>query len=79
MTEFFKSVLGPRAVRVNCADVLPMVTTLDRELEDSVKTELPMPDKDRLVVPLTASEETLSVEVSVPDPVGVKVTEIVQL
>jgi hypothetical protein len=56
-----------------------MVTTLDRVLEESEKTELPVPDRASPVDAFTAFDATLRLALTVPEAVGVKFTETVQL
>jgi hypothetical protein len=77
--EFGRSVLGPRAEMVNPAVVEPIGTILDRVLEESENTGLPVPDSTRVVFPFTAFETTATLPVEFPEPVGVKLTATVQL
>jgi hypothetical protein len=74
-----RPVLGPSAVTWNWVDELPMGTMLDRALAESVKMELPVPVKGKVTGLLTAFEIMPMLALSVPEPVGVKDTEIVQL
>jgi len=77
--EFGRSVLGPRAEMVNAAVVEPIGTILDRALEESENTGLPVPDSVRPVFAITAFETTETLPVEFPEPVGVKLTATVQL
>jgi hypothetical protein len=77
--EFGRSVLGPKADMVNSAVVEPIGTILDRALEESENTGLPVPDSESAVVPFTAFDVTATLPVELPDPVGVKLTATVQL
>ena len=77
--EFGRSVLGPKAEMVKDAVVEPMGTILDRALEESEKTGLPVPDSVRPVFAFTAFDVTETLPVVFPEPVGVKLTVTVQL
>ena len=56
-----------------------MVRTLDRVLDESEKTGLPVPESASAVVPFTALDWTVTAPVTFPDAEGEKFTEIVQL
>ena len=77
--EFGRSVLGPKAEMVNSAVLEPIGTILDRELEESENTGLPVPVSASAVVPFTAFDVTATLPVEFPEPVGVKLTATVQL
>ena len=79
VTGFRSSVFGPCTLIWNCAALAPMVTTVDRELAARVKTELPVPLRVKFVDWFTASDATLIAPVRVPEAVGVKVADTVQL
>ena len=70
--------LGPEAEMVKVAVVEPMRTTLDRELEESVKTGLPVPANCSEVDAVTASDATRRLPVTLPVDVGVKLTAMLQ-
>ena len=77
--EFCRRVLGPVAEIVNCACWLPTRSTLERLLEERENTEVPVPASASPVDPFTALESTVTLPDSLPDPVGLKFTETVQL
>ena len=73
------TVLGPKTEMVKLAVWEPIKTTLDRALEERVKTGLPVPETARPVVPLTALEVTATLPEVLPVALGVKLTATVQL
>ena len=79
LIEFCRRVLGPVAEIVNSACWVPTRSTLDRLLEEREKLAVPVPVSTSPLAPLTALEVTSTLPDSIPDPVGVKFTEIVQL
>jgi hypothetical protein len=74
-----KNVLGAAAEMVKVAVPEPMVVTIDRALEESVKTEVPVPDRLTDVVAFAAFDRMLTLPVTFPVLVGVKLTEMVQV
>ena len=77
--EFSRRVLGPWAEMVKVVLVVPMGITLDRALEESEKTGVPVPLRVRPVFPFTASDATETLPATVPEPVGEKLTLTLQL
>ena len=73
-----RKVLGPEAEIVKVAEVEPMRTTLERALEESEKTGLPVPAKFSAVL-FVAFEATLTLPVTLPVLAGVKLTATVQV
>lgn len=69
-----RNVLGPEAEIVKVAVLEPMRITLDRALEESEKTGLPVPDRASDEEVFTAFEVTLTLPVTLPVLVGVKLT-----
>lgn len=73
-----RNVLGPAAEMAKVAVVEPMRTTLDRALEESVKTGFPVP-ANCSVAAFTAFDVTWTVPVTLPVDVGVKLTAMVHV
>src|ERR1019366_5501298 len=78
-TEFGRMVLGPRAETVNWADVVPIMTTFERELAASEKIALPVPDNLKAEAACTALEVTVTLPMTAPELVGEKLTLMAQL
>jgi len=74
-----RNVLGAAAEMAKVAVPEPMVVTIDRALEESVKTEVPVPDRLTDVVAFVAFDRMLTLPVTFPVLVGVKLTEMVQV
>jgi hypothetical protein len=73
-----RNVLGAAAETVKVAVWDPMSSTLDRALEESEKTGVPVPVKLSEVAPVTAFEVIWTVPVVLPVVVGEKLTAMVQ-
>ena len=72
------NVLGPEAEMVKVAVVEPMRITLERALEESVNSGLPVPASCS-VAPFTAFDEIRTLPLILPVVVGVKLTAMVQV
>ena len=73
-----RNVLGAAAEIVNVAVVEPMRVTFDRALEDSVKTGVPVPVNISDEDVVTAFDATCTLPLTLPEEVGVELTEMVQ-
>lgn len=73
-----RKVLGAEAEMVNVVVLEPMRITLDRALEESEKTGLPVPDSDSDGEPV-AFDAMETLPVTLPVVVGVKLTAMVQV
>lgn len=72
------NVLGAAAEMVKVAVVEPMTRTLDRALEESENTGLPVPASVSDVAVFTAFEVMVRLPVTLPVEAGVKLTAMVQ-
>ena len=78
-TMGLKNVLGPDAEMVKVTLFEPIRMTLDRALEESVKTGLPVPVRVSAVIVFAAFDVTWTLPLAVPVAAGVKLTEMVQV
>ena len=69
-----RNVLGPEAEMVKVVVLDPMRTTLDRAFEESEKTGLPVPVRESAVAVFAAFEVIVTLPVTFPVLVGVKLT-----
>ena len=73
-----RKVLGPEAEMVNVAVLEPIRVTLERALEESANSAIPVPESVSPELPFTAFDVTLTAPVTLPVEVGVKLTVMVQ-